>query len=176
MRLPNNGLKLTKPSIMKLRSLTQCSTHRLESDVTDTGLAPLVIIVLPLLIFAIVAARQQIRAHRWDPAFFREGIAAYRRGVELPRSLSHVSLPSELEQQLALQMRVRRLSAHELAFFAPVLNGSLMRGLLRYDPEACSLEVVGYLQWGLWALMSTLAFVAATGGWRCRSHSVGVLW
>jgi hypothetical protein len=128
--------------------------------VTDTGLAPLVIIVLPLLIFAIVAARQQIRAHRWDPAFFREGIAAYRRGVELPRSLSHVSLPSELEQQLALQMRVRRLSAHELAFFAPVLNGSLMRGLLRYDPEACSLEVVGYLQWGLWALMSTLAFVA----------------
>lgn len=52
-----------------------------------------------------------------------------------------------------------RLSPHEVAFFAPVLRNSLMRGLLRYSESRASLEVIGHLQWGLWALLSVAAFI-----------------
>jgi hypothetical protein len=51
----------------------------------------------------------------------------------------------------------QHLTPHEVAFFAPALNASLMRGLLRYNPATSELEVMGYLQWGSWGMFGILA-------------------
>jgi hypothetical protein len=117
--------------------------------VTGSRTADFLLVVVPLVALGVVAAVQEIRARRWDAGFFREGIAVFHEAIPVAHAPREVPLPG---------VRATRLNAYEIAFFAPVLNGSLMRGLLRYSNRSGSLEVIGHLQWGLWALMSTLAF------------------
>jgi hypothetical protein len=101
-------------------------------------------IVLFLVGLGAVAAVQEIRTRRWDPDFFRGGVTALKGTVSVKVA------PIELHAPPGV--RAHTIGPHELAFLAPVLNGSLMRGLLRYRPELSSLEVVGHLQWGMWSL------------------------
>jgi hypothetical protein len=101
-------------------------------------------IIVGLVALGAVTAAQEIRIRRWDPDFFRRGVLALRTRSPLAVAPAELSFPPGV--------RAHRFGPHEIAFVAPVLNGSLMRGLLRYKPEASSLEVVGYLQWGICGL------------------------
>jgi hypothetical protein len=98
-----------------------------------------------LVALGAVAAVQEIRMRRWDPAFFRKGVLGMKETSPIPAAPTDLVTPPGL--------RARKLGPHEIAFVAPVLNGSLMRGLLRYRPELAALEVVGHLQWGMWCLL-----------------------
>jgi hypothetical protein len=126
------------------------------ADTTD-----LIRIVVPLILLGVVAGVQEIRGRRWDPSFFRSGVIAYRKARPTPLTPGELRMPTAPTALLGTPIPAMRLSTHEIAFFAPVLNGSLMRGLLRYNSRSASLEVVGHLQWGLWALMGSMAFIGA---------------
>jgi hypothetical protein len=124
-------------------------------------------ILLPLVVVGVFGAKQGFQTRRWDPAFFRNGIRVVRMTRDLGETVNTVPMPTDSGGLFGWKVDVRRLSEREVAFFAPVMNGSLLRGLLRLDTTRNSLEVVGHLQWALWLLLlGGLSLV--TGGSRFR--------
>jgi hypothetical protein len=120
-------------------------------------------IIVSLVGLGVIAAVQEIRLRRWDPDFFRRGLRAVKQTATISAPLTELSAPPGIRSHM--------LGPYEIAFVAPVLNGSLMRGLLRYRPELASVEVVGHLQWGVCSLFLALAVF---GLWSWAS-SIGVI-
>ncbi|HSF15227.1 MAG TPA: hypothetical protein VLK65_06710 [Vicinamibacteria bacterium] len=123
---------------------------------TDAGdLMHLLLPLLAMLTVAAICVLQEIRAHRWNPSLFRGGVVALRDAVPLARGPIEVPLPSSRRGYLGFRVRAVRLGPDEVAFFAPFLKASILRGLLRYNAADQSLEVIGRLHWGLWALLAS---------------------
>lgn len=108
----------------------------------------------PFGLLGLYTAREEIRAHRWDPELFRTGLCLFRSAVPLSAVPAEVPMPAFRGRAFWAKNRAARLSAQEVAFFMPTLNGPVMRGLLRYNQVTSSLEVVGHLQLGVWGLFA----------------------
>jgi hypothetical protein len=110
-------------------------------------------ILVPLVIVGVFAVRQELRIRRWDPELFRRGIRVFRVERPLGHPVREVPLPTARPGLFGRGTDARRIGPLEVAFLAPELNGSLLRGLLSFNPATNALEVVGRLQWGLSLLL-----------------------
>ena len=138
----------------------------------DVTLAEAARILLPLVVVGVFAAKQEFRTRRWDPAFFRNGICVVRMARNLGETVNTLPMPTASGGLFGWKVEARRLGEREVAFFAPVMNGSLLRGLLRVDATRNALEVVGHLQWALWLLL--LGGLTFLGDWRFAIPAVAL--
>jgi len=117
--------------------------------------------LLPIACLGIYAIREEIGTRRWDPEFFRHGFCVFRKSVPLAAWPPEVPSPRFESGWFFSRKRSKRLGPREVAFLVPTLNSPVMRGLLRYNEESRSLEVVGHLHIGIVALFG---FGFAAGG------------
>jgi hypothetical protein len=119
----------------------------------DVTIAEALRIWVPLVVAGMFAAHQEFRTRHWDPELFRRGICVFRAERPLGHAVREVPLPTGAYGLFLRGIDARRLGPFEVAFFAPVLNGPLLRGVMRFNAASNALEVVGRLQWGLWLLL-----------------------
>jgi hypothetical protein len=127
-------------------------------------------ICIGALSLGLVALRDAIGLAKGVPAYLRSGPIVFRASANVDVPVSKVPDPVILPGWLQLRSPIWRVSAHEVGFIAPVMNGPLLKGVLAYLPETQQFVVTGRPVWGIYPL-----FLLGGGALAWFGHALGPL-